>query len=166
MDGKPYRKLTHRFRVERYVEALVAVRKIPRGHPVSDADVEVTRVEQSLLDRDSLIKPEQAVGLLATRTIPAGRVLSAGLLTGPPIVQKGDMASLIWDGDGFSIMTKARLLEDGCADQIVRVRLPTRKILKARVLDSKTLRIQKEGEGNETSRQRAAAPGGESETSF
>lgn len=151
VDGKPYRKFTHRFRVERYVEALVTVRKIPRGHPVSDSDVEVTKVEQSLLDGDSLTRVEQAIGLLATRTILSGRVLSAGLLTGPPIVHKGDLASLIWDGDGFSIMTKARLLEDGCADQVVRVRLPTRKILKAKVLDSKTLRILREGERDETS---------------
>jgi flagella basal body P-ring formation protein FlgA len=43
-------------------------------------------------------------------------------------------------------MTRGRLLENGGADDVVRVRLPSRKIVRAMVVDSKTLRLLRQGE--------------------
>ncbi len=150
VDGKPYRAFANRFTIERYVEALVAVHKIPRGQPVEESDVEITKVERSRIERESLAKKEQAVGLLAVRTIYPGVILRADFLTSPPVVQRGQDAAVVWDGNGFDILTKGRVLEDGCQDELVRVRLSSRKIVKARVLDSKTLRITKQGDMGET----------------
>ena len=141
VDGKPYCMLAHRFDIDRYVEALVTARKIARGTPVSASDIEVKKVEQSLLDEESLTRAEQAVGLLATRTIHPGRILQADLLTTAPVVKRGEGASVIWEGNGFRVETKGRVLEDGAANELVRVRLLSRRIVNAEVLDSGTLRI-------------------------
>ena len=149
VDAEPYRTLAHRFTVERYVEALVAARKIPRGESVSASDVEIKKVEQSRIHEDALTSAEQAVGLLAVRTIYPGKILSRNLLTVTPVVRKGESAPLVCEGNGFHIVTNGRVLEDGCADEVVRVRLPNRKIVKATVLESKTLQLVRRGERNE-----------------
>lgn len=141
IDGKPTLTLTHRFTVERYTETLIAVRKIPRGHSIGSADVEITKVEQSRVYEDSFNKIEQAAGLTARQTIRPGTVLRAGLVSASPIFRKGDFAPVICSGDGFQISTKGEVLEDGSNDEVVRVRLPTRKIVRALVLDSGTLLI-------------------------
>lgn len=146
IEGKAYRTLAHRFIIERYVEALAAARKIPRGKAITRDDVETTKVEQSKVDEGSLTRIDQAVGLQATRTIQAGKVLSARLLAVAPIVRKGELKSVVRGGSGFRIMTKGRVLENGGANDIVRVRLPSRRIIRAMVVDSRTLRIVRQGE--------------------
>jgi len=142
VDGKPYSTFARRFEVERYVDALIAAQKIPRGYPVSASGVRMTKIEQSRISKDSFHKIEDAAGLIAARTIQPGTVLNADLLDPPPIVRKGDLVPAIYGGRGFRIMTTGEILEDGSANTIVSVRLPTKKIVKAVVLDSKTLRIQ------------------------
>ncbi len=146
VDGRPYRTLVHRFDVERYVEALVAARKLSRGRPVGASDVAIEKIEQSLVDEDSLTSVEEAVGLLARRTIQPGSVLRADLLTLPPVVRRGEFKSVVCAGSGFQVLTMGRVLEDGAADEVVRVRLPSKKIVKAMVLDSKTLQMVRQGE--------------------
>jgi flagella basal body P-ring formation protein FlgA len=151
VDGELHRALSHRFAIERYVDALVAARKIPRGKPIMPGDVKMAKVKQSKRPKESadgiaLTRVEQVVGLLAVRTIPAGKAISADLLTLAPLVRKGEFKSVVSAGNGFRIMTRGRLLEDGAADQMVRVRLPSRKIIRAMVVDSKTLRFVRQGE--------------------
>ncbi|MBI5117403.1 flagellar basal body P-ring formation protein FlgA [Candidatus Poribacteria bacterium] len=151
-EGRPYCELNHRFGVERYVEALVATHKIGRGQPVTESDVETKEIEQGLVDDESFTHVEQAVGLVAAQTIRPGAVLDSKLLVGPSVIQKGKEVSVTWMGDGFSIATTGRVLEDGRANELVRVRLASKKIVKATVLDSNTLMIAKEGENDERSR--------------
>jgi flagella basal body P-ring formation protein FlgA len=152
VEGKPYRELTHRFGVERYVDALVAAHKIARGQSVSESDVDVGKIEQRLVDREAFTRVEQAAGLVAAQTIRPGAVLDGKLLVGPAIMRKGKEVSIVWEGDGFSITTTGRALEDGRVDELVRVRLASKKIVKATVVDTNTLLIAKEGVNNERSR--------------
>ena len=146
IEGELHRILSHRYTIERYAEALVTTRKIPRGKPIMPGDVEVVKLEQSRIDEDSFTHIGQAIGFLAVRTIQAGKVISPQLLTVAPIVRKGEFKSVIFSGNGFKIMTRGRLLENGATDDIVRVRLPSRKIVRAMVVDSKTLQLVRQGE--------------------
>ena len=151
IDGELHRTLSHRFTIERYVEALVAARKIPRGKPIMPADVKTARIEQSKTSRKSddgktLTRAEQVLGLLAERAIPAGKAIGADMLTLAPLVRKGEFRSVVSVGNGFRIMTRGRALEDGGADEVIRVRLPSRKIARAMVVDSETLQLVRQGE--------------------
>ena len=152
IDGELSRTLSHRFTIERYVEALVAARKIPRGKPITPADVKTAKIEQSRTSQKSddgaktFTRAAQALGLLAARTIPAGKAISSELLKLAPLVRKGEFRSVVSAGNGFRIMTRGRALEDGGADEVIRVRLPSRKIVRAMVVDSKTLQLVRQGE--------------------
>jgi flagella basal body P-ring formation protein FlgA len=146
IDGELYRILNHRFTIDRYTETLVTKRKIPRGRPIMPGDVEVIKKEQSIIDEDSFKHVAQVVGLLAVRTLQAGTILTPDLLNVAPVVRKGEFKSVIHSGNGFQIMTRGRLLENGASNDIVRVRLPSRKIVHAMVIDSKTLRLVRQGE--------------------
>ncbi|GAB4349011.1 MAG: hypothetical protein Kow0099_31890 [Candidatus Abyssubacteria bacterium] len=146
IEDEPSRQVSHRFRVDRYVQALVTTRKIPRGHIVSEADVKIEMIEQTSLDEETFTKPEQAVGLMAERTAYPGTVLTPKLLTAPPVIERGQYAAVVWEGSGFSVSTRGRVLEDGSEDEVVRVRLPSRKIVRARVVDAGTVVMASQGE--------------------
>jgi flagella basal body P-ring formation protein FlgA len=148
IDNEPYRRLSHRFDIERYVEALVAARKIPRGQPISESDIKMARVEQLSVSEESLTEIDQVVGLMPVRTIHPGVVLDSSLLATPPVIEKGQYAAVVWEGNGFNVMTRGRVLEDGSEDEMVRVRLPSRKIVRARVVDSGKVVIANQGEVN------------------
>lgn len=141
ISGKLCDTLIHRFNVDHYVEAPIAVRKIPRGHFVSASDMRMKKVERSRIAGDSFGTIEQAAGLMANRTISPGTVLGEHMLSTPPTVRKGDIAPVVYSGKGFKILTRGHVLEDGATDEIVRVRLPTRKIVRAVVLNSETLQL-------------------------
>jgi flagella basal body P-ring formation protein FlgA len=141
IDGQLELTLPHRFQVERYVNALVTSRRVRRGRPLTAQDVEIAKVEQSRVGEDSFTSAEQAIGLVATRTIPEGRSLGTELLSDPPIVHKGEYKSITRSGNGFRVIIRGRLLDDGSAGDVVRVRLPSRKLVRAIVIDSKTLRV-------------------------
>jgi len=148
VDGNLYSEPAHRFVVERYVEALVTVRKVARNQSITPSDVEVQKVRQSRISQDTLTEMDQIEGWMASRTIPAGRLLTADFLAQPLVIKKGETASVVLQGDGFCITTEGRLLENGSAGELVRVRLASRRIVRARVLDSKTLQMARKGTQN------------------
>ncbi len=141
INEKLYDTFVHRFNVDHYVEAPIAVRKIPRGHSLNASDMKMKKVEQSHIAGDSFDAIEQATGLIANRTIAPGTVLGEHMLSAPPTVRKGDIAPVVYCGKGFRILTRGHVLEDGATDEIVRVRLSTRKIVRAVVLNSETLEL-------------------------
>ncbi len=146
IGGELERTIAHRFGIERYVDAPVAIRKIPRGQRITMDDVELSKVEQSRIDKDSFTSVEQAIGLVALRTIPQGKSLGTDMAAEAPIVRRGEYRSIISAGNGFKILTRGRILEDGGPDDIVRVRLSSRKTVHAIVMDSNTLQIVRQWE--------------------
>ncbi len=148
VDGNLYSELAHRFVVERYIEALVTVRKVARHQFITPSDVEIQKVRQSRISQDTLTGMDQIEDLMASRTIPTGRLLTDDFLIRPPVIKKGETASVILQGDGFCITTEGRVLENGSTGELVRVRLASRRIVQARVLDSRTLRMARKGTQN------------------
>lgn len=145
VEGTLYSEPSHRFVVERYTEALVTVHKVARNQFIMPEDVEIQKVRQTRISQDTLTNLDQIEGLMASRTIPAGRLLATDFLTRPPVIKKGETASVVLQGNGFSITTSGQVLENGSTGELVRVRLASRQIVKAQVLDSKTLCIARKG---------------------
>jgi len=141
INGKPFRVFSHRFTVEKYVRTLVAAEKIHRGQSPEEGQFETETVELSRLKGAPVSNIEQLEGMTAVRTIYPGTAVDMGAFAMPPIVKRGETASLLWAGAGFNIVTKGLVLDNGRASEVVRVRLSSKKIVKALVTDSGLLEI-------------------------
>lgn len=113
-------------------DVLVAVRALPRGHTLADADV---RTEKRLLERNSqavLTSGSPVAGLMTRRPVSAGTVLSLPLFAAAAAVKKGEVVRLASGTGPIRITTTGKVLEDGrIGDQIAVENSSTGKKVRA-----------------------------------
>lgn len=86
------------------------------------------------LPHQTLLDPGQAIGQEATRPLSAGVTLQRHHLRPRQLVKRGQRVVIEAHGAGFRIAREAEALEPGGKGERVRVRLPDREILEARVV--------------------------------
>ena len=108
------------------VPTLVTSRPVQRGTVLGEGDV---MVEMMPAGRH-LANLEEAIGKIARRNLRAGETLRADMLTSPVIVRRGDLVDASVKGRTFSVQTKAEVLVQGGAGDVIRARiLKTGKIV-------------------------------------
>ncbi|RJP26165.1 MAG: flagella basal body P-ring formation protein FlgA [Candidatus Abyssobacteria bacterium SURF_5] len=141
INGELFRKVVHRFVVEQYVKALVTTAKLRRGEPAEQGNYKMSDIERSRLSGRPVTDIKQLEGKTALRAINPETPLCMEFFTEPPVFTRGETASLVWGGNGFNIVTKGRVLDAGRVNDIIRVRLPSKKVVRARVTDSGVLEV-------------------------
>ncbi len=86
------------------------------------------------LPHQTILDPDQAIGQEATRPLSAGVTLQSHHLRPRQLVKRGQRVVIEAHGEGFRIAREAEALEPGGKGERVRVRLPDREILEARVV--------------------------------
>ncbi|WP_280549060.1 flagellar basal body P-ring formation chaperone FlgA [Halomonas sp. 11-S5] len=86
------------------------------------------------LPQQTILDPGQAIGQQATRPLAAGMTLQRHHLRPRQLVKRGQRVVIEAQGAGFRIAREAEALEPGGKGERVRVRLPDREILEARVV--------------------------------
>ena len=112
-----------------YGDALVAVRTLPAGQPISEADVRTEEVEWTREAQGVARNFAQLQQRVPSRPIASGQPVGLALLSETPAVAQGDPVKLIGRGNGFSISTDGVALAAAAAGQPVRVRVESGKIL-------------------------------------
>ncbi len=86
--------------------------------------------------------PSQMKGLRLTQSVDANAIISARMVTRPPLLQYGDQVTLIVQMPGIRVRASARVLQRASLGQRVRVQnLRSKKILQAEVMDEHTVRV-------------------------
>jgi flagellar basal body P-ring formation protein FlgA len=112
-----------------YGAALVAVRALPAGQPIGEADVRTEEVEWTREAQGVARDFAQLQRRVPSRPIASGQPIGLALLSETPAVGQGDPVKLVGQGNGFSITTDAIALAAAAAGQPVRVRVESGKIL-------------------------------------
>lgn len=108
---------------------LVLARPLRPGQLVAPEDL--VRRHGDLADdgAGALIDATQAIGHPARVAVAAGRPLTRDMLRVPPVVKRGDPVRVVSEGGGFRVANQGRALNDAGEGQVVRVRLPSGKVL-------------------------------------
>jgi len=121
VDGRLYRKVPVSGRVLVSRKVITTAREVPRGRIIGRQDlVQVTR-QSFALRADDFNALNQIVGKRATRTIPAGRVVTRRMIEIPPVVRKGDRVIIKAENHSFEITALGRVLGDAHAGEQVKV---------------------------------------------
>ncbi len=109
------------FRLARLAPAVVALRDVPAGEVLTDADL---RIEPRPAAPGLLVVSDlaQAVGQQAAAPIRSGSVLNASMLKAPLLVRRGMRVKLICKTATFVASVMGEALQDAAAGQPVRVR--------------------------------------------
>ncbi len=143
VDGDPERRVSATVTLERLVRVVVARRPLGRYKPIDPEDVEVRAVDAAGLATDCLTDPEAAIGKRTRRMIDSGAALRPDMVESPPLVKSGDRVRIVAESEGLRISAFGTVKQRGAQGEVIPVvNLDSNKIVHARVMDSKTVKIE------------------------
>jgi flagella basal body P-ring formation protein FlgA len=105
-----------------YENVLAAARTIVRGEVLGAGDFTVVHRQVNSSHQGYFRKAEQAIGFVAKRSIPAGRVLTAQMVQAPRLVQRGQAVIILAITPQLEVRMKGKALSDGAKGDVVQVR--------------------------------------------
>jgi flagella basal body P-ring formation protein FlgA len=135
VDGAAYCSFPVRVRVDVVKGVVVAARTIERHETIEPSDVRLETRDLAGVPAGAAFDLEAVVGMRASHTIPAGRVVVKSSVDPPPLVRKGDAVTIEAVLAGVTVSASGEALEDGCEGALIRVRnSATGTIVRAKVV--------------------------------
>jgi len=115
---------------------ILASHSIPRRTIISAEDIETDFRDISMLGDSLTGSPEQVIGKQLYKSLRAGDIIFAHLLKNPPLVNRGDLVTIIAKNGGVQVSAPGEAKNAGGIGEIVRVKnLMSRRVLQAKVVD-------------------------------
>ncbi|HHD63006.1 MAG TPA: flagellar basal body P-ring formation protein FlgA [Desulfobulbaceae bacterium] len=121
VDGKTVKNCTVRGKLEAMAEVAAAAVNVRKGSIITADQIELIRQDISKLDTP-YPSIDQVVGLLAKRTIRAGRAFDSHNVEPPPVIKKGEPVKIIADRGALQITTNGVAIMDGRPGDFIRVK--------------------------------------------
>ena len=119
-----------------------ASRRLKRGTVIQQKDVYLERRNISNMMEDVIFDMNQVIGLMAKHNIKENDTLKSWVLKKSPVVQRGDMVTILVQSGGLRVTAPGKVLDDGFKGQAVSVlnTMSSKKII-ARVIDNLTVQV-------------------------
>lgn len=133
--------------VEANTDYVCAAKLIPRRKVIQDQDLGTVHASIYGKPKSVFRNKKSIIGLESVTIIPKGTLLINQMIRRIPVVQKGDVVLLRYQGeDGVVIRFEGKALADGGIGDIIKVRgTHFNKELEGEVLDSKNVKIRHSG---------------------
>ena len=102
-------------------EAAVPARPIAQGEVLKVSDVIVTRRPKAEFAAGAFTYPEQVVGLVARRSLPAGRALRSADLQKQELVARNENVTITYEVPGIVLTMRGQALESGAQGDLISV---------------------------------------------
>lgn len=142
VDGRLYRAVSLSLRLSLMREVVVANYPLPRHKLVQATDVRIERRDIGLLPHEPLREPSLVVGRRTTRMLAMGDVVLSDAVELPPLIQKGDVVTMMVESPGMLVTAKGIAQEKGKAGDLVRVKnVASGREVVGKVESEKTVRV-------------------------
>jgi flagella basal body P-ring formation protein FlgA len=105
-----------------YEDVLIVSRTIVRGEVLGPADLTVVRKQITGASQTYIRDMQQAVGMIAKRSIPNGKILTAHMVQAPRLVRAGQEVILLATTPQLEVRMKGKALADGSRGDVIHVR--------------------------------------------
>ncbi|MCS3433587.1 flagellar basal body P-ring formation chaperone FlgA [Klebsiella sp. BIGb0407] len=112
---------------------VVATRSVPRGTILDSQSLTLKRGKLENLPAQALTLTEQAVNAVTLRDITPDMPLTRSMIRQPWLVKAGQQVQVVASGEGFSVNSEGRALNNVIAGQQARVRLNSGQIISGKV---------------------------------
>jgi len=143
VDGHLIRVLPLRLTVDVYQPAVVTTKRVEKGERFTDQNVALTREPSSKITRGCFRQLSYVLGRTASMPLIPETVIRTDEIFDPPVVLRGKTVQAIVRFGNVELSVDAMAIEDGKAGDIIRVEnSDSHKVLRAKVLDEKTVLVQ------------------------
>jgi len=143
VDGKVEKRVWAVADIEVLREVVVAGRPLGRHHRISEDDIQVREMDMAGLPASAVTEERDVVGKRTRKAININTVLRTDMVEFPPLVKRGDVVTVVAEGAGLRITALAVVKErrGRKGERILVENLDSSKGIYARVIDSKTVRV-------------------------
>jgi flagella basal body P-ring formation protein FlgA len=143
VDGHFIRPLPLRLTVDIYHPAVVTIKRVEKGDRFTAENIALVREPSSKIMRGCFKELNYVLGRTASMPLIPDSVVRVNEIFDPPVVLRGKTVQAIVRFGNVELTVDARAIEDGKAGDIIRVEnSESHKILRAKVLDEKTVLVQ------------------------
>jgi len=129
-------------RVDVFESVVCASRNLNRGETINEGDVHLAR--KNVLEKPSeyVTDPSKVTGLMAKHGIKANTFIKGWMLEKFPVVNKGDLVTIIAESSGLKITAPGRVLMKGFEGELVKVEnLMSKKEIYAKIVNPSTVTV-------------------------
>jgi len=108
-------------RMERMTEVPVLAKRIMGGALIEETDLEWVELPQARLARNAVTDAGHLVGMVAKRTISAGKPITANDIAKPRDVTKGQSVTMVLTTPAMRLTAKGKALEAGATGDTIRI---------------------------------------------
>ena len=144
VDGREYEKRLISFKVTILRETLVSARVLPRHKMIEEDDLILALRDTGgpKTNASVFLKKEKLVGKRIRRTIRQGTIIVEGMVEDIPIINPGDLVTIMIESPTFRITAQGRAREAGVHGQMIRVmNTSSMKEVAAEVVNEKVVRV-------------------------
>ena len=142
IDGTFYRKVNCSAIVHVYDQVVVTVHTVLPERILQDEDLRIEDREIADTRAQCFGSKSDVTGHVTNRMVRDGTVLTANMLRNPVILLAGSPVTLVANINGVQIKTDGVALQDGRADNVIRVRnVNSGKMRRGRVMDAVTVEV-------------------------
>ena len=118
-------------------------RNLKKGEIIKKDDVYLARKNISHLSSNILTDMSKVAGLMVKHSVKADTCLKEWMLEKSPIVDRGDMVTILAESGGLRVTVPGRVLEKGYLGELIRVRnAMSKKEIYARVVNNSTVMVE------------------------
>lgn len=110
-------------------EYIAAAAPLAQGQTIGQGDIAKVKGDLTNLPSGVITDPSQAIGRTAASTIALGAPLRQDALRNQQAIQQGQAVRVILNGDGFSVSSEARALNNANEGQLTQVRTAAGQVI-------------------------------------
>lgn len=144
VDGREIAKRMIFFKATIIKEVVTAARMISRHRIITEDDLclALQDVSSLLMNTAILSRTEDIIGKRAKKMIKQGVVIAEDIVEEIPIINRGDLVTIVIESPVFRITTQGRARQAGARNQMIKViNTSSMKEITAEVMDAKIVRV-------------------------
>jgi flagella basal body P-ring formation protein FlgA len=143
VDGQFQKKVWTSATIEMFVDVVVSAKPLRKHMTITEDVIELRQMDLAHLPANVITDPQAVLGKRTRSTISAKTVLRTDLIELPPLVKRGDIVLIVAESKGLRITALGKAKRKGRLGERIPVEnFDSKKILNAKVLDAKTVRIE------------------------
>ncbi len=143
VNGKEYERIRMSGDLQLYGDVLCTTKRLPRHALLSEEDLAIVRRNITPLDSGLVVNQQDAMGKRLKTALRPGAILYEHLLESPPLVQRGDLVTIVAESHSIRITAPGEARNAGALGELVRVKnLMSRQEIFAKVLGSGTVETE------------------------
>lgn len=120
--ANPVKKILVSGFVERMASVPVLRNNLQNGDIIGASDIEMIDVPQKTLQHNVIMDKEDLIGMTPRRFAPAGKLILAGVLQRPLLVERGDKVTIAFEHGPLMLTAKGKAMQSGAKGDMVRIK--------------------------------------------